>query len=129
MLLDQLGEAQGAGQSCGTRADNQHIGFEFFALDGHAAILAEPPQPPERADCSVVGQFETGPSMLDAPPFSLTSWLDDRSQTGHYQTLASLEINGSHRDNPAILFQNLDGRVRASTPTFAVSHNCPYFLV
>ena len=35
MLLDEIGEMQGAGEAGGACADDQDVGFELFALDGH----------------------------------------------------------------------------------------------
>jgi hypothetical protein len=42
--LDQLGQAQGAGQAAGSGADNQNIRVQPLALDGHKDILTEPLQ-------------------------------------------------------------------------------------
>ena len=39
VLLDEVGEVQRAGQPCGSGADDQHIGFELFTLDGHGMDL------------------------------------------------------------------------------------------
>ena len=42
MLLNEVGEMEGAGQSCGAGADDQDIGLKSFALYGHRVIsLAE----------------------------------------------------------------------------------------
>jgi len=35
VLFDEIGEMQGAGEACGACADDQDVGFELFALDGH----------------------------------------------------------------------------------------------
>ena len=35
MLFDEVGEMQGAGKAGGACADDQDVGFELFALDGH----------------------------------------------------------------------------------------------
>ena len=34
-FLDEIGEMQGAGEAGGACADDQDVGFELFALDGH----------------------------------------------------------------------------------------------
>ena len=35
VFLDEIGEMQGAGEACGACADDEDVGFELFALDGH----------------------------------------------------------------------------------------------
>ena len=41
----------------------------------------------------------------------------------------SLEINVSHRDNPTILFRNLNGRIDPNTPTLASPHDGPHSII
>jgi hypothetical protein len=36
VLLDEIGEMQGTGEAGGACADDQDVGFELFALDGHS---------------------------------------------------------------------------------------------
>ena len=39
VLFDEVGEMQRAGQACGSGADDQNVGFELFALNGHGVRL------------------------------------------------------------------------------------------
>ena len=39
VLLDEVGEVEGAGQACGSGADDEDVGFELFTLNGHGMIL------------------------------------------------------------------------------------------
>src|ERR1700676_1258257 len=39
--LDQVGEVERTSQASRARADDQHVGFELFAFDGHGVILSE----------------------------------------------------------------------------------------
>ena len=43
VFLDEVGEVERAGQACGSGADDEDVGFELFALNGHGdeASLAE----------------------------------------------------------------------------------------
>jgi hypothetical protein len=41
VFLDEIGEMQGAREAGGASADDQDVGFELFALDGHELILAD----------------------------------------------------------------------------------------
>ena len=39
VFLDEVGEMEGAGQPCGSGADDENVGFELFALNGHGMRL------------------------------------------------------------------------------------------
>ena len=39
VFLDEISEMERAGQPCGAGADDEHVGFELFALNGHGVRL------------------------------------------------------------------------------------------
>jgi hypothetical protein len=39
VFLDELGKVEGAGQACGSGADDENVGFELFTLNGHGMRL------------------------------------------------------------------------------------------
>jgi hypothetical protein len=39
VFLDEVGEMEGAREACGSGADDEDVGFELFALNGHGMRL------------------------------------------------------------------------------------------